>query len=494
MIGNPKNHGRKTKIIATVGPACMSFEKLLELAKAGVNVFRLNMSHGIHEEKAQVIQWIRKINEQENRNISILGDLQGPKLRVGDIENNSLMVKENDIITFTTNEVCVGNMQKIYVSYPNLAHDVKVGNKILINDGKIVVEVSEICNNGNVKAKVIAGGEISSKKGINLPDTQTSLPALTEKDMKDLHFLIKEKVDWVALSFVRRPEDILNLRRHLNEANSTMKIIAKIEKPEAIPSIDEIISATDAVMVARGDLGIEIPYEKVPFVQKEIIEKCLILATPVIVATQMLESLIDKIQPNRSEISDIANAVLDGADAVMLSGETASGEHPVLAVEVMAKIVKEAESSPWDLGHLNDKEALKKFKPQELHSDKEGNYLSRQLCATANDISRELNIDVIAAISRSGRTASLLSCHRPHSPIFVFVKEKYLLTQLNLLWGVKAFLYTAEEEGFDNRVHAVITILKQQQLIKSGNTIIFIASTPTSTEQPTNVLKITNVL
>ncbi len=492
MIGNPKNQGRKTKIIATVGPSCMSFNKLLELAQAGVNVFRINMSHGTHEEKSQAIEWIRRINEQENRSISIVGDLQGPKLRVGEIANNSLMVKENDTITFT-NDVCIGSMEKIYVSYPNLAQDVKIGNKILINDGKIVVEVSSIEQNGNVKAKVIVGGEISSKKGINLPDTKTSLPALTEKDLDDLHFLIEEKVDWVALSFVRRPEDILNLRRHLYEANSTIKIIAKIEKPEAIPSIDDIISATDAVMVARGDLGIEIPYEKVPFVQKEIIEKCLTLATPVIVATQMLESLIDKIQPNRSEISDIANAVLDGVDAVMLSGETASGEYPVLAVEAMAKIVTQAENSPWRFGHINYRQALQKFKPDNQQIDK-GNYLSRQLCATANDISRELNINVIVAISRSGRTANLLSCHRPHAPIFVFVKEKYLLTQLNLLWGVKAFLYTAKEEGFDNRVRAVIDILKQQQLIRSGDTIIFIASTPTSTEQPTNVLKITDIL
>ncbi|MGL4346729.1 MAG: pyruvate kinase, partial [Chitinophagaceae bacterium] len=252
MIGNPKNHGRKTKIIATVGPSCMSFEQLLELARAGVNVFRLNMSHGIHKEKAQVIEWIREINKQENRNISILGDLQGPKLRIGEIEGDLLIVKENDIITFS-NDLCIGNMNKIYVSYPNLAQDVKVGNKILINDGKIVVEVSEIANNGNVKATVIIGGEISSKKGINLPDTQTSLPALTEKDLKDLYFLIDQNVDWVALSFVRRPEDIINLRKYLNEANSTIKIIAKIEKPEAIPSIDDIISATDAIMVARGD-------------------------------------------------------------------------------------------------------------------------------------------------------------------------------------------------------------------------------------------------
>ncbi|MGL4347201.1 MAG: pyruvate kinase, partial [Chitinophagaceae bacterium] len=254
-----------------------------------------------------------------------------------------------------------------------------------------------------------------------------------------------------------------------------------------------IISATDAIMVARGDLGIEIPYEKVPFVQKDIIKKCLVLATPVIVATQMLESLLDKIQPNRSEISDIANAVLDGADAVMLSGETANGEHSVLAVETMVKVVVEAENSSWQLDYVNDKEVLKQFKPDDLHADK-GNYLSRQLCTTASDISRELEIDLIAAISRSGRTASLLSCHRPHSPIFVFVKERYLLTQLNLIWGVKAFLYGAEEEGFDNRVDAVVNILRQQHLIQSGNTIIFIASTPTSTEQPTNVLKITNVI
>ena len=332
----------RTKIVATVGPACDTYEKLLDLVKAGVNVFRLNFSHGAHEDKARIIEHIRKINTTEPYNIAILGDLQGPKLRVGEIENGSMDVKAGDILTFT-NEKLIGNKERIYVSYPNLHSDVKIGNTIMIDDGKLEVKVVGIEKNNDVKVQVTLGGILSSKKGINLPDTKISLPALTEKDLVDLEFIIEQRLDWVALSFVRHVKDIVILRSKLQEKKSKTKIIAKIEKPEALTNIRDIILESDGIMVARGDLGVELPIEQVPLIQKQLIRKCLHRAKPVIVATQMMESMIDRTKPNRSEITDVANAVLEGADAVMLSAETAAGQHPTLVVETMRKIIMEVE-------------------------------------------------------------------------------------------------------------------------------------------------------
>ena len=325
----------RTKIVATVGPACDTYEKLLELVKAGVNVLRLNFSHGTHEDKARIIDLINRMNNEEPYNIAILADLQGPKLRVGDIQNGLLEINSGDVLTFTSKEKVIGTKEKIYVSYPNLHADVKVGDKILIDDGKIEVVVIEITPDDDVKVVVTYGGILLPKKGVNLPDTEISLPALTEKDLIDLDFIIEHKVDWVALSFVRKAEDIIDLKQRLAEKNCSSKVIAKIEMPSALKDLRNIILESDAVMVARGDLGVELPVEKVPMAQREIIRKCIHRAKPVIVATQMMESMIDHVKPNRSEITDVANAVLEGADAVMLSAETATGKHPALVVETM---------------------------------------------------------------------------------------------------------------------------------------------------------------
>ncbi len=319
----------RTKIVATVGPACDTYDKLLELIKCGVNVFRLNFSHGTHEDKLKIVEFIRLINKTEPYNISILGDLQGPKLRVGEMENGGIEVNTGDKLTFT-NEKLVGNKDRIYVSYPDLHADVKIGNKILIDDGKLEVLVKSINKNNDVLVEVLLGGMLSSKKGINLPDTKISLPAITDKDLVDLKFIIDNELDWVALSFVRSVKDIIILRNKLQDRNSKTKIIAKIEKPEALNNIRDIIVESDAIMIARGDLGVELPVEKIPLIQRQLIRKCLHRAKPVIVATQMMESMIDRNKPNRSEITDVANAVLEGADAVMLSGETATGMHPNL--------------------------------------------------------------------------------------------------------------------------------------------------------------------
>jgi pyruvate kinase len=470
----------RTKIVATVGPACDTYEKLLELVHAGVNVFRLNFSHGSHEDKAQIIQYIRDLNEAENYNICILGDLQGPKLRVGEIENNALKVEAGDILTFT-NERCVGTIERIYVSYPNLAGDVKLGNIILIDDGKLEVKVVDISRNGDVKVEVTLGGVLSSKKGINLPDTKISLPALTDKDLEDLNFIIDQKLDWVALSFVRNVKDIVILRSKLDERKSKAKIIAKIEKPEAVANIRDIIVESDAIMIARGDLGVELPVEKVPMIQKSIIRKCLHRAKPVIVATQMMESMIDRVKPNRSEITDVANAVLEGTDAVMLSAETATGQHPALVVQTMVRIIAEVEKEY----RYNREEDLK---PQP-HSP---SFLSDAVCYNACKIARDVNADAIIGMTKSGYTGFVLSSYRPKSPLFIFSKERSLINQLTLSWGVRAFFYS-EEESLDSIITDQIDILRQRGFLKTGDTVINTGSTPVQLHLPTNILKISKV-
>jgi pyruvate kinase len=472
---------KRTKIVATVGPACDTYDKLLALVKAGVNVFRLNFSHGTHEDKAQIIDYIRQINTTEPYNIAILGDLQGPKLRVGEIANNSLPVREGDILTFT-NVKCVGTMEKIYVSYPNLHSDVVVGNRIFIDDGKIEVMVKEITPENDVKVEVTLGGIISSKKGINLPDTKISLPALTEKDLIDLDFIIEKKLDWVALSFVKRVDDLKQLKEILQSKNSKSKVISKIEMPEAITNLRDIILESDGVMIARGDLGVELPVEKVPLIQKDIIHKCIHRAKPVIVATQMMESMIDRVKPNRSEITDVANAVLEGADAVMLSGETATGQHPVLVIETMCKIIVEIEEKAYNYNREDD------LAPQP-HSP---SFLSDAVCYNACKISQDTKADALIGMTQSGYTGFMLSSYRPKSPLYIFSKERTLINQLSLSWGVRAFYY-AEEDSLDDIIEDEIEILRNRGFIKTGDIVVSTGSTPVSLHLPTNMLKITKV-
>lgn len=471
----------KTKIVATVGPSCDTYEKLLELVKCGVNVFRLNFSHGKNEEKAQIIQHIRSINEKQPYNIAILADLQGPKLRVGEIEKGVMQVEPGDVLTFT-NTPCVGNKECIYVSYPNLADDVRIGNTILIDDGKIEVKVTEVTKEKNVKVKVMLGGPLSSKKGINLPDTKISLPALTEKDLADLDFIIDQQLDWVALSFVRSVKDIIILRNKLDERKSKTKIIAKIEKPEALANIRDIILESDGIMIARGDLGVELPVEQVPLIQKDIIRKCIHRAKPVIVATQMMESMIDRSKPNRSEITDVANAVLEGADAVMLSAETATGKHPQLVVETMTKIILEVEKKEYRYNREED------LKPQ-THSP---TFLSDAICYNGCKIARDINADALIGMTQSGYTGFTLSSYRPQSPLYIFTKESTLVNQLSLAWGTRAFFYN-EEDSLDDIIFDQINILKERGFLKQGDVVVNTGSTPVHLHLPTNVLKITTV-
>lgn len=471
----------KTKIVATVGPACDTYDKLLELVRAGVNIFRLNFSHGTHENKLMIIEHIRRINSNEPFNVAILADLQGPKLRVGEIEGGAMEVKAGDILTFT-NDKCVGTMREIYVSYPNLHMDVIPGNIILIDDGKIEVRVIDITPTNAVKVQVTIGGILSSKKGINLPDTKVSLPALTDKDLIDLDFIIDQHVDWIALSFVREVADIVNLKSRLQEKSSKTKVIAKIEKPEALQNIRDIIVESDGIMIARGDLGVEIPVEKVPMIQRDLIRKCIHRAKPVIVATQMMESMIDRVKPNRSEITDVANAVLEGADAVMLSGETATGQHPSLVVSTMRKIIVEVEATEYNYNREED------LIPQP-HSP---SFLSDAICYNGCKIAKDVHADALIGMTQSGYTAFSLSSYRPKSPLYIFTKERSLVNQLSLSWGVRAFYYN-EEESLDEIILDQIEILKERGFLKSGDVVVNTGSTPVDKHLPTNILKITKV-
>jgi pyruvate kinase len=469
----------KTKIIATVGPACNTPEKLLALVEEGVNVFRLNFSHGTHEQHKKFIDYIRAINNNFPFNIAILADLQGPKLRVGIIENNELDLKKGDRFYFT-NEKCVGNKEQVYLSYPNFHNDVRPNEKILLDDGKIEVKVVEINADNRVLVEVTSPGILSSNKGINLPDTKISLPSMSEKDLRDLDFIISEGIDWVALSFVRSADDITQLRALLESKKSSAKIISKIEKPEALEHLREIILASDAVMVARGDLGVELPLEQVPMIQKNIVRKCIHRAKPVIIATQMMESMMDRTRPNRSEITDVANAVLEGADAVMLSGETAMGQYPELVIRTMVSIIREVEKEETVYN--------RNLTPQP-HSP---SFLSDALCYNACEISGAIKADALIGMTQSGYTGFMLSSYRPRSPLFVFTKTQTLINQLSLSWGVQAFYYDGEE-SMDNIIADQHNILMEKGLLKSGDIVVNTGSTPVKSHLPTNMLKVTTV-
>ncbi len=472
---------KKTKIIATVGPACERAEKLLELAKAGVNVFRLNFSHGTHENKKEIIEHIREINKSQPINIAILGDLQGPKLRVGELTNGQIELVEGADIIFST-EKQVGTQSKIYVSYPHLTTDVKTGERIFLDDGKMEVKVKEILNDKEILVNITIGGALLQKKGVNLPDSELTMPSMTEKDFADLEFIIENNLDWVALSFVRKAKDIIALKAKIAESESKLKVIAKIEMPEALKNIRDIIVESDGIMIARGDLGVELPVEQVPIIQKEVIKKCMHRAKPVIVATQMMESMMDRTKPNRSEVSDVANAVLEGADAVMLSGETAMGEYPTQVVETMVKIILEAEKTLYD---YNRDDILS---PQP-HSP---SFLSDAICYSACKLANDTNARALIGMTQSGYTAFMLSSYRPKSPLYIFSKEKTLLAQLSLSWGVRAFYY-GEEESLDDIIFDQINILKERGFLKPGDVVINTGSTPVELHLPTNIVKVSTV-
>ncbi|HYG37178.1 MAG TPA: pyruvate kinase [Cytophagales bacterium] len=465
----------KTKIVATVGPASNSKEKLLELIQAGVDVFRLNFSHGSHEDHQKVIENVRSLNEEHNLNICLLQDLQGPKIRTREVENNGVELVPGEKLIITMENV-VGNSTRISSSYTALAEDVQIGDTILIDDGKIELKVIEK-KGKDVTTVIIYGGLLKSKKGINLPDSNVSAPSLTEKDYEDLMFGIKNNVDWVALSFVRKAEDVKHLKEIIKKNGSQTRVIAKIEKPEALKNIDEIIEVSDALMVARGDLGVEIPSEEVPIAQKMIVKKCNIAGKPVIVATQMMESMITNPRPTRAETNDVANAVMDGADCVMLSAETASGLYPVLTVKSMAKTIQSIE----DNGDVFDK-----YYPTDEKSE---NYYSDSLISSACILAKDTGAKAIVGMSRTGYTGFKISSHRPKANIFVFTDNKSLLNTMNLIWGVRG-IYFDKVQSVDETFNEIKNILIKAGHLTPGDAYVVTANLPIKDKLRTNMLKI----
>lgn len=470
---------QSTKIIATVGPACSEYSQLLELARQGVHVFRLNFSHGTHDEHRQVIQHILYINEKYDFHIGILCDLQGPKLRVGDLQNDALILNEGEVVRFVQNP-CIGTLEGVYLSYPTLGQDVKPGERVLLDDGSIELKVKEVEANGNVRMTVVFGGTLYPRKGVNFPDTKITMPCLTEKDLVDLEFILTQPVHWIALSFVRSPQDIHSLRALIDAKKHTAKIIAKIEKPEAVREIKKIVKSSNGIMVARGDLGVEMPIEKLPSIQKMIVRLCVERARPVIVATQMLNNMIENPAPTRAEVTDVANAVLDGADAVMLSGETSVGKYPIEAVKVMNKIINEAET----LYEIHPKRP----KPE----SKAGTFYSDIVCFNACKTAEEISAKAIIGLTISGYTAFKLSSYRPSCSIYIFSSEANMLSTLNLVWGVQCFYYD-KFTSTDETIHDVIEILKTSGHLKERDVVVNTGSMPISKRLMTNMLKVTIV-
>ena len=468
---------QNTKIVATVGPACSSYAQLLELARAGVSVFRLNFSHGTHKDHLDVINHVTYINEKYNTHVSLLADLQGPKLRVGKIKGDALELQEGDVITLV-NEPCEGDIERIYMSYEQFARDVKIGEHVLVDDGKLEFEVLETNYQDTVRLKTLFGGKLSSNKGVNLPNTKISLPCLTEKDLADLEFILTQPINWIALSFVHSPKDIKDLRERIDAKNHPAKIIAKIEKPEAVDRIDKIIQQANGIMVARGDLGIEVPMERLPLIQKDIISKCIQWARPVIVATQMMDSMITNPSPTRAEITDVANAVLDGADALMLSGETSVGKHPVKVIETMNKIILEAET----YFHFNGR--------RPVPNPKSGTFLSDVVCFNAGRTAEELGAKAIFGMTSSGYTAFKVSSYRPNAEIYIFSDRMHMLSTLSLVWGVRCFYYDRFTTT-DETINDVTEMVKNEGLIQTGDIVINTGSMPLHRRFRTNMLKVT---
>jgi len=473
------NH-KKTKIVATLGPASDSVEAIAAMIKAGMNVCRINFSHGEIKRHDQTIDNIRKADKLLGTNTSVLADLQGPKLRVGKIDGEGRVLVDGEVITFTTIEAESG-ADKLYMTYPEFPRDVKVGERILLDDGKLTLETVSTNGTTEVQAKVIHGGLLTSNKGVNLPNTKISQPCITEKDAKDLEYVLTKDVDWIALSFVRSARDIIELRHLIRSAEKHARIVAKIEKPEAIDDIDDIIRETDAIMVARGDLGVEIPLQNVPLIQKMLIKKSLKSGKPVIVATQMMESMIEANTPTRAEVNDVANAVLDGADAVMLSAETSVGKFPLRVIEVMSRIVREVEKVDEIYHH---EEA-----PAEVH---ENRYITNSICFNAVRLSKRVEAKAIIAMTFSGYTGFKVASQRPKADIFIFTGNRNILTQMSLVWGVRAFFYD-KMVSTDHTMDDIKYILKKQKILREGDFTVHIASMPIKEAGMSNTLKLDKV-
>jgi pyruvate kinase len=471
---------KQTKIIATIGPATSSPEMLEQLLLAGMNVIRINSAHGDSEVHKQVIKNIRKLDQELSTSTSILVDLQGPKLRVGDIENGEMILIEGEELRIAVG-VGMGANGIVYTDYTKFAEDVKQGEPVLLDDGKLMLEVISSDGKSEVVCKIIHGGILKPRKGLNLPKTKISLPCITKKDEVDLAFALEENVDWIGLSFVRSSKDIAELKAIIKKNKKHARIVAKIEKPEAIEDLDAIIEAADAVMIARGDLGVEVPMQEVPLLQKEIISKCLTLSRPVIVATQMMESMIESATPTRAEVNDVANAVLDGTDAVMLSAETSVGKYPVHAVKAMCEIIKRMEES-----------IEKPFNERPPYNPDDERFISDSICYNACRLARRTKASAIVTMTYSGYTAQKVSSQRPKATIFMFTSNREVLSQMNLVWGVKA-IYYSKMVSTDHTIADIKYILYKEGNVKEGDFVIHMASMPIADAGMTNMLKLSRV-
>lgn len=470
---------KRTKIVATLGPSTAKKETLKQMVLEGLNVCRLNFSHGGYEAHLEALKIIRELNEELALNVAVLADLQGPKIRTHEMENNGVLLENGAIVKISTKEV-LGTASHFSINYEQLPQDVNAGERILLDDGKLALEVVETNKVDEFTAKVIHGGILSSKKGVNFPNTAISMPSLTEKDRKDLDFALEQGVDWIGLSFVRNPQDIRELKNIIAHRGAKAKVIAKIEKPEAVSAIEEIIKESDALMVARGDLGVEVPFQNVPLIQKMIINRARMHAKPVIVATQMMESMISNIMPTRAEVNDVANAVLDGADAVMLSGETSVGAHPIEVIKTMANIVKEMETFDGI------------YNKEEIPEKNQARFISDSICFNAVRLSQRTEADAILTMSFSGYTAYKIASQRPKAPIYIFTSNRSILTQINLIWGVKGFFYD-KRISTDHTISDIKNILKEEGLLKDGELVVNIASIPLEELGKSNMIKLSYV-
>ena len=471
---------KKTKIIATLGPASSSKEMIKKLIKSGVDVLRVNFSHATHDEVERIVENVNDLRKELGSNVTLLGDLQGPKIRIGELEKD-IELKKNQSLSICSNLSESNGVDKIFISYPSFAKDVKPGENILVDDGKLIFKVISTNKKDTVDIKVVQEGVLKPRKGVNLPNTKISQPALTEKDIDDAKFAVKKSFDWIALSFVRSKKDVLQLRELIeSQCDYHIPIISKIEKPQAIEKIDSIIKVSNGIMVARGDLGIEIPAEEVPLNQKKIVAKCKKRGIPVVIATQMMESMIDSLTPSRAEVNDVANSVMDGADAIMLSGETSMGKYPCEVVKKIGDIIHGVEDSP-----------LIKI-PVDLPEIKSDRLITKSICKNAATIANEIGASAICTLTNSGYTGWQISSWRPSALVIVFTSNKKILTQMNLLWGVKGVYYN-NFESTDKTVEEVNFLALENKYIKKGDYVINLAAMPIYEKGQVNTLRITKI-
>ena len=474
------NFNKKTKIVATLGPATSSEEVIKKMILAGVNVFRINFSHANYDEIKQSILLIRKIDKTLETNTAILGDLQGPKLRIGNIKENTF-VREGDEIIFSTDSPFIGDNNRVYMNYQNFPMDVSENEKILLDDGKLIFEVVSSNKLNEVKARVIQGGYLKSNKGVNLPNTKISLPALTEKDVKDAEFIFNQDIDWIALSFVRQSQDIIDLQELMKKhIDQKIPVISKIEKPEAIENIDKIIAYSDGIMVARGDLGVEVPAQEVPILQKQLVHLAKKARIPIIIATQMMETMIDSLTPTRAEVNDVANSVIDGADAVMLSAETSVGKYPIDVINSMSDILISVENS-----HLISV-------PQSPPTIRTKRFITKSICYHAAKLSNDITAKAICTLTNSGYTAFQISAWRPKSLILVFTSNRKILNQLNLLWGVKTFYYN-NLNSTDKTVEEINRLALEKGYVEKDDFVVNLTAMPIESKGMVNTLRVSTI-